>query len=194
MADKLRTFVAVEVPQEAKNSMGKLAESLRQRGMDSVRWVRPQGIHLTLKFLGNVEPSQVGNLLKAIRNAASDARAFALNLAEPGVFPNPRNTRVVWVGLGGNLEALGTLQKGLESHIKSLGFPPEARAFTPHLTLGRIHGTPPPQELATLAQALKEEGNGPEATWRVKKIHLIQSTLTPQGAIYTTLGTESLSD
>lgn len=192
MNEGIRTFIAIDLPSEVKEGLSTFTESLKGRGLSDVRWVKPGGIHLTLKFLGDIPPSTVPLLLDAIESAAESHHSFILGLGNLGVFPNPNNPRVLWVGLNGGLSALGQLQASVEEQCQFLGFEPERRRFTPHLTLGRVRRTLPEPQGDLVRDALEEEAGPGELQWPVEEIHLIHSTLTPQGAVYRSLGGASL--
>ncbi len=188
MTDEIRTFIAIDLPDDAKQTLANFTETLKARGLSNVRWVKPNGIHLTLKFLGNIPPSIVPQLLTALEAAANHHPPFTLSLGDFGVFPNPNNPRVLWVGLNGDLTILGSLQSSVEHHCRNLGFDPDRRPFRPHLTLGRVRRTLPQPQRHIVRSAL-QDGTGVDAPpWPVQEIHLIHSSLTPQGAVYRSLG------
>ena len=194
MTDSIRTFIAIDLPSDVKEAISAFVETLKGRGLPGVRWVNPGGIHLTLKFLGEIPPSTVPLLLDAIESVVASHNSFRLGLGNLGVFPNPDNPRVLWVGLDGDLSSLGELQESVEEQCLFLGFEPERRGFTPHLTLGRVRRSLPETE-RDLVRAAMEEGASPGALqWRVEEIHLIHSTLTRQGAVYRSLSAAKLLD
>ena len=157
-----------------------------------VRWVDPEGIHLTLKFLGDIEPALVEDVLRAMEQAASGTAPFQLHLDGLGVFPNLRRPRVLWAGVGGDMDALGALQEKVEAAMEGLAFPRERRAFSPHLALGRVRDTISAvarQRVGGLVSQGSLDGADP---WPVNAVHLMRSNLTPDGAVYTSLGSVSL--
>ena len=190
--EQLRAFIAVELPTGARESLGSISRELRAVVPAGVRWVRPEGIHPTLKFLGNIGAESVGPISQAMSRCAALVSPFDLFLGELGAFPSLRAPRVVWFGLGGALDALLGLQASLEEEMERLGYDRERRPFSPHLTLGRTRdGMSSPQRRRVgddLAGASREMREG----LPVKEIALIQSTLTPSGAIYTRLFSASL--
>ena len=188
MTDSIRTFIAIDVPPDAKEALATLTQALKARGLSNVRWVNPNGIHLTLKFLGNIPPTTVPRILDALQAASQGYHPFNLSLGNLGVFPSPNNPRVLWVGLNGDLPALARLQSSVEEHCCALGLDPDRRPFTPHLTLGRVRRSLPPSQRDLVRAALQDEINAGNTEWPVQEIHLIHSTLTPQGAIYRSLG------
>ncbi|MFH1652040.1 MAG: RNA 2',3'-cyclic phosphodiesterase [Chloroflexota bacterium] len=182
--DTIRAFIALELPPEVRAGLGSLQSRLIAGGPAPVKWVDPAGIHLTLKFLGNVPGAQVSGIAAAITRASAGINPFHLRLEGLGVFPGPRSVRVIWVGLGGELEPLQRLQRGLESQLSPLGFLPENRGFTPHLTLGRVRESAAPPERERLGQLVTVTPAGTAADFTVDAVNLMQSRLTPQGAVY----------
>ena len=188
MTDSIRTFIAIDLPPEAKTALATLTQTLKAHGLSGVRWVNPNGIHLTLKFLGNIPPTIVPRILDALQAASQSHPPFNLSLGRLGVFPSPNNPRVLWVGLNGDLIALAKLQSSVEEHCCALGLDPDRRPFTPHLTLGRVRRSLPPSQRDLVRTALQDESTVDGPQWPIQEIHLIHSTLTPQGAIYRSLG------
>ena len=193
---RLRLFVALDLPAGAKAALAATVGQLQSVIPAGVRWVNPAGIHLTLKFLGDTDSGLVTPLLAALQEAAAvgDPMPFPLHLDRLGVFPNYREPRGIYAGVDGDLDSLVRAQRQVEQAIVRLGFPQEKRPFRPHLTLGRVReGVAPAvrrqigDTIATQAAALS-----PEYTWMAGEIHLIRSDLTPQGAVYTTLGQAAL--
>ena len=185
----IRAFIGVDAPDQAKNALSALVETLTGLGLRNVRWVRPEGIHLTLKFLGNTGPDLVPRILDALEESSRGLAAFDLGLADLGVFPGIANPKVLWVGLRGDLEELKELQQRAEAHLEHLGFPADARGFSPHLTLGRARADLSPKQRRQMGEALRKVAPVSSVEWRVREVHLIQSTLTPEGAVYRRLGT-----
>ncbi|MBI2872485.1 MAG: RNA 2',3'-cyclic phosphodiesterase [Chloroflexi bacterium] len=193
MSEVIRAFVAIELPEPVKAHLVELMSRLRWQGLSGVRWVRPEGIHLTLKFLGNVEVTMLDAIHKALERAAGGQEPFALHLEGTGAFPRPANPRVLWVGLAGDLEALGRIQRRVEEGLVALGLPPEERPFSPHLTLGRVQAPLPPAQRQRLAVTL--EGLTPEVSLAIpaRAVSLMRSTLLPSGAVYDQLRQVTLS-
>ena len=136
--EKIRSFIAIELSPEIRQSLARLQEKLKAAGNPPVRWVDPANIHLTLKFLGDIDSGITGRITAALEAAARDTHPCSIEVSGLGVFPNPRRVQVVWVGLTGEMEKLNRLQKSIEDGLMPLGFPPEGRAFSPHLTLARV--------------------------------------------------------
>ena len=185
--ERVRCFVAIELSDEARRSIGTLVAGLREAGVRGLRPVNPEGVHLTLKFLGDVAASQVGGVASAVEGAAADVQPFDLELRGVGGFPDLRRPRVLWVGVGGDLEALQRLYSALEEALSPLGFPPEGRAFTPHLTLARIRDGTSPEERARAAAVLTSLAWEEGASVAVAGVSLMRSTLLPGGAVYARL-------
>jgi len=183
MDKKIRAFIAISLPESVLQAMGQAQETLRRLG-HGIRWVRKEGIHLTLKFLGDVDVDRVENIHMAMERASNGTSPFVLTGEGIGVFPDLRRARVIWIGLTGDLQVLFALQANLESQLKNLGFPKEKRPFKGHLTLGRIKGRVGATELREAVEGL---ANFQTDAFTVQSVALFQSTLRPQGAIYTRL-------
>ncbi len=180
----LRLFVACELPSEMKAGLARIQDTLRAQGAPAVRWVRPEGIHLTLKFLGEVSQDKVPALRAALAPVVEGIPPLSLSLGEIGTFGGRRGVRVLWVGIEGDLKRLTRLQERVESALEPLGFPPEGRAFSPHLTLARVPdhvGSNDRRRLKELA-ASAEAPTAPPVT--VRELSLMRSILGPGGAVY----------
>lgn len=176
----MRLFVALNLPPEVREALWAATEPLRQRRLP-VKWVRGEGIHVTLKFLGEVDGAQEGALVAALGRAAAGARPLSLALEGFGVFPDFRRPRVVWTGITPE-PALEILQHRVEQEFAPLGFPTEARAFRPHLTLGRADREARSRDFAGLEATLG--GLVFAETALVSAVDLMQSTLQSGGAVY----------
>ncbi len=193
---RLRLFVALDLPAGAKAALAATMGQLQSVIPAGVRWVNPAGIHLTLKFLGATDSGLVPPLRAALREAAAagDMRTFPLHLDGLGVFPNGREPRVIYAGVGGDLDSLAQAQQRVEQAIVRLGFPQDKRPFRPHLTLGRVRDGVALAARRQIGETIARQAAAlsPEYAWTAGEIHLIHSHLTPQGAVYTTLGRVSL--
>jgi len=176
----VRLFVALNVPPEIRQAVWQAVAPLRDAAFP-VKWVRGDGIHVTLKFLGDVPDGQEADLTAALGRAAAGARPLTLALGGFGVFPDFKRPRVVWVGIAPE-PALEILQDRVEREIAPLGFPTEARPFRPHLTLGRATRDARAREFAGLEQALGRLVFEQSAV--VETVDLMQSTLQSGGAVY----------
>jgi 2'-5' RNA ligase len=186
-AELIRSFIAIELPPAVKQELITLEGVLKKRSPQVVRWVDPQGIHLTLKFLGDVASDRIDEINMAIDEATQGLSPFRLELQEVGAFPNLDRVQVVWVGAKGELDKLAYLQKQIESNTEQLGFPREERAFTPHLTLGRVRNYTSPDDRKKLGQILAQTTFVSSQVIAVDSVNLMNSQLTNSGAIYTRL-------
>ncbi len=182
--ETMRLFIAIEIPDDIKREMAKAQERLKRSGVEA-GWTRPEGIHLTLKFLGEVEESQVPEIMAALTNAAQNTGGFRIEIAAAGAFPNQKNARVVWLGISGDRDKLATLQAAVEEAMAGLGMEREDRDFTPHLTLGRIKEI---RSRDAWLAALNEMKDIRLTGFEVDHISLMRSELKPSGAVYTEIG------
>jgi 2'-5' RNA ligase len=177
-----RLFVALDPPEAVGRRIVAAVAALRRsagRAADEVRWTGPESLHLTLQFLGAVPEERIAELDGAVRAAAATSKPLQLELRGAGGFPNARRPRVIWLGLAGDLAPLAALAEDLGRRLTPLGFPPEARAFSPHLTIGRARdGRGAPGLGGALAEAAQGEGIG----WRAAELVLFESHLEPGGA------------
>jgi len=190
--EQIRSFIAIELPDDLKLALAQLQERLKAGKQLGVKWVDPYGIHLTLKFLGNIDIDRVSAITKAIETAVQGISPFHLEVKDLGAFPNLRRVQVVWVGVSGEVEKLGQLQQRIESKLTPLGFTAEARPFTPHLTLARLRNQASldeRQRLGHLIASTKFEG---AYSIEVEAINLIKSQLTGEGAIYSRISSLKL--
>lgn len=184
MEKSIRSFVAIELPAEFKAALGSVEDNLRAGHYPFVKWVNPSGIHLTLKFLGNIDPEKTIDITSALTEVAHRAFPFHLELGGLGVFPNLRRPRVVWVGIEGDIERLAALQKEVESALVPLGFPAESRPFSAHLTLARLREGISPGERENFGELVGSTAFHSELAFEVNAIRLMRSQLSPTGAIY----------
>lgn len=190
--EQIRAFIAIELSEELKASLARLQGLIKLGSESYVKWVDPQGMHLTLKFLGNISVDKVTAISEAVAEVARSAAPFRLELTEFGAFPNTKAPRVAWVGLGGDLESLLRLQRGIDQALIPLGFAAEARAFSPHLTLGRVRDQAAPQEQRKLGQRIASLVVPGQPPLYVDKVSLMRSQLTSKGAIYSRLSVAEL--
>jgi 2'-5' RNA ligase len=190
----LRLFIAVELTPDLRQAILGLQEDLkRQLAPRAVRWTNPEGIHLTLKFLGDTAPDRVAEVSRGLAAAAAGFPPFHLQVAGMGCFPNPRRPRVLWVGVPEVPQALAGLQRATELQMHRLGFPREDRPFRPHLTLGRVSDRISTAEREQLSRLLAQTQVGTLGTVPVAEVTLFQSDLKPTGAVYTVLFHATLS-
>lgn len=187
----IRLFLAVELSFNLRENLSALQQQLKAT-LPPINWVRPESIHLTLKFLGYVEPSFVSQLLSALEHIGEKCAPFSIDVQGLGVFPQVKHPRILWVGLTGNTQALHELIFEIEAALEPLGFSPEEKPYHPHLTLARIK-----RENANVGSALMQTGilesNQHLGTVNVDRFTLFQSDLDSSGAKYTSLWTVPFS-
>lgn len=186
----MRAFVAIEVPEALKEGMAAVQGRLRGSGVDA-SWSRPEGIHLTLKFLGETSEERVPEIRQALALALSGQERFRLRIEEVGTFPNPASARVVWFGVSDGLERVLALQAAVEQALVGLGLERDGRPYTPHLTLGRIKHICRRGEWLKQLERVKHS-RLPE--FEVTSVSLIRSELKPSGAVYSELGRVALQE
>jgi 2'-5' RNA ligase len=191
----LRTFIAIELDRALKDDLGRLQERLRsQVAPRSVRWVRPEAMHLTLKFLGDTPLEKTKEVEGALALATAEVPPFTFTVAGLGCFPNTRRPRVVWVGLQEITGALVRLRDAVETHVAPLGFPTERRSFKPHLTLGRVQRYASKSEIREIGDVVAASAAGIGIEMAVREVCYIKSDLKPSGAVYTTLAAVKLKE
>jgi len=182
--EQIRSFIAIELPAELKLELVQLEAQLKSGEQPGVKWVDPNGIHLTMKFLGNIAVDRVEGITRAMEEAVRGISPFQLKVKELGVFPNFKRVQVAWVGLTGEVDKLAQLQKRIESNLTPLGFAPESRPFAPHLTLARLRAQTSPDEKQRFGQLIANTTFEAAHTIEVDAINLMKSQLTREGAIY----------
>jgi 2'-5' RNA ligase len=185
--ETMRTFVAVELPENVRRDLEALQSELKKRGLGNLKWVSPEGIHLTLKFLGDVGRERLPDMAKVLDGLSCGFYPFEIGIKGLGAFPGMSRARVVWVGLTGELGRLQMLAEAVENGLSGLGFEKEKRPFSPHLTLARVRPETTSQEHKTLADVLGTYRFNLSSRIKVNGLSLMQSTLTPRGAIYNRL-------
>ncbi len=185
----LRAFIAIKLSEELKGQIGELQAELKRRafGLAGLGWVRPEGIHLTLRFLGDIAEERVEALGVMLRDVAAGVKPFALDARGIGAFPNPRAPCVIWLGLQGKPESMASLRRmpaRVEDGVAGLGFSREPREFTAHLTLARVRDRKSGAALAKVLEANQDRAVG---AFVATSVGLIKSELRPTGAVYTTL-------
>ncbi len=190
--EQIRSFIAIELPDELKSELVQLEARLKSGGQSGVKWVDPYGIHLTLKFLGSIAVDRVEGITRAMEEAARGISPFRLEVKELGVFPNFKRVQVAWVGISGEADKLVQLQKRIESNLAPLGFAPESRPFTPHLTLARLRNQASLEERQRFGQLIADITFEAACPIEVDAISLIRSQLTREGAIYTRINSVRL--
>jgi 2'-5' RNA ligase len=188
----LRLFIAVEPPPPVRRRLAAIQAEMKRlagRNADDVRWVGPDNLHVTLQFLGAVPEQRVDAVKAAIAAAASEVAPLQLELRGAGAFPHGRKPRVLWAGLAGDVARLSALATSIGKALAPLGFPPEDRAFSPHVTLGRSRE---PRGAPRLAAAIAGTAASAGPSWRVGDVQLVQSHLSPSGSRYETIASFAL--
>ncbi len=193
MSDTLRLFVAIELPPHILRLLTAVIEDLRNELHGPFRWVSPDTLHLTLKFLGNVDAQRVDLLTGILRDAVAPPMPFRLALELAGTFPVHGPPRVVWAGIGGETGALLSLQAAVEKALVDAGEAPQEQKFHPHLTLARVRETLHRTAAAELRERLRQLRFDSEAVFDIRQISLVHSTLTPEGPIHRTLAEAPLA-
>ena len=181
------------MPEDVERAMGAAAQRIRDARIEGLRAVRPEGIHLTLKFLGDVPESRVDEIWCAVSEAVAGQRRFEVSTGDFGAFPNARRPQVLWVGIGGRLEPLIRLQEDVDAALGGLGFPAETRSFYPHLTLARLDRRMPAHVRRMSLDALEATGRSAGMRIPVRSVSLVQSILGRGGARYVRLFTARLA-
>jgi len=193
VVEQVRSFVAIELPDELKWELGDLVDRLRADSPPVARWVESTSVHLTLKFLGNVAADRLEAVLAELTAAVEDFASFQLEVGGLGVFPNPNRVRVVWVAVSGETDQLQALQRSVEHAMEKIGFPRESRPFAPHLTLARVHDRARSEERQAIGQLVAAGEFRAETPLDVDAVHLMKSRLTPGGAVYGCTGSVRLA-
>jgi len=180
MSEKIRAFIAIELNNETQNSLAKIQSELKTSGA-VVKWVEPKNIHLTLKFLGDIDTDLAAKIKIILEDLAKNHQKFSATINELGAFPNTGSPRVIWVGINAGKQNLISIATELENNLPKLGIPKEERDFAPHLTLGRVKG---PINRFKLSELLNKNKNISDLNFIADRITLFKSTLTPQGPIY----------
>ena len=185
----IRSFIAINIPAKIRNRLKKIQDELKKSNV-ALRLVRPENIHITLKFLGNVPVEDIKDIQDAINESVSEFRIFSVSFEKIGVFPNSQYPRVIWVGIEKGAEELSLLNTKIENSLSGFSLHQENRKFQPHLTLARVRSG---KNCKRLVDTLEELKNIKLGEMLAEKICLMESMLKPQGAQYNTLKTFSLN-
>jgi 2'-5' RNA ligase len=187
----MRVFIAIDIDEQIRKALGNLQNELRSKvdiKKSDVKWVNPDNIHLTLKFLGEIKDQEAVDVCNITKEVASRHESFELALETVGHFGG-RSARVLWIGTGQNSDNLLQLQSDLEEQLASAGWPRETRKFSGHLTLCRVRNSKAGVKLAQMTEGYKDFKLG---TVSADSVSVYQSQLTPTGPIYTVLGNYKL--
>ena len=181
--DEIRSFIAIDISVEVRRALDAFIREMKPTGRD-VKWVKVEGVHLTLKFLGNISKSMIPKVKDAMEKASTAVAPFEVKVEGAGAFPNMRKPRVFWTGLIEPTGKLAALAKRLDEEMKPLGFAPEMREFKPHLTLGRTRQGGKPDASAEFIQKSQAKVFG---AFQANSLILFRSELKPDGAVYSKL-------
>jgi len=184
----MRAFIAFKLPEGVIASLEDLQRALKQQGL-KLRWVHPENIHLTLKFIGDISAEEIPAVERVIRTVSLSQTVFSLEAKGLGVFPTVKKARVLWSGIHGDVKRLGDFQSNLDRALADMGFEPEKRSFRGHLTLGRIKGR---VDGRALASAISRFGSFASPPFKAERLILFKSDLKPSGAVYQELFAENL--
>lgn len=185
---KVRSFIAIPVPSEGIEALEQVVKNLDQEIGRYVRWVRPEGIHVTLKFMGDIPAAMVERVLEALPPVAAGSSPFELAISGLGVFPNIRRPRVLWAGLEGGLTTLSDLQLAVDEAVGKLGLPKEQRHFSPHLTLGRVRRDVAEGQLRKIGEVMSSTGIPSIPAWPADTVNLMRTELDPAGSRHYLVG------
>ncbi|MGE5197915.1 MAG: RNA 2',3'-cyclic phosphodiesterase [Deltaproteobacteria bacterium] len=179
----MRAFIAIELTEEVRNALRNLQERLKASQADA-KWVEPENIHLTLKFLGDITEEQLSKIIAILDNVAADTEIFLIRISCLGAFPKKDFPRVIWVGIDTGEKETKELAKALENKIEKIGIPRENRPFSSHITIARIRSSVGRDKLVRELDNLGDYFKETPQEMRVAKITLFKSTLTPKGPVY----------
>jgi RNA 2',3'-cyclic 3'-phosphodiesterase len=179
----IRAFIAIDLPSTLREKLVVLIDGLQSVSPGGVRWVPVKNIHLTLKFLGDISPANLQVLSKILAAETKNCAPFTMEVGGIGAFPNHRRPRVIWIGVSAP-SALDHLQRNIEAETSRLGYTPEERPFSPHLTIGRVTHNASPNDIRQLSETLVNLETGVLGQVVVDKISLFRSDLYPNCAVY----------
>ena len=179
----MRAFIAIDLPEEIKDHLSLLETKLKQSGAD-VKWAAPVNIHLTLKFLGDIDDKRINQIIQILDDISSNTPQFYIKLGGIGTFPNIRSPRIIWIGLAAGNNETKEITADLEERIEKIGIPKEDKPFTSHITIGRVKSNLNREKLIPLLTTLTTENDKSNYQFLATKLTLFKSTLTPKGPIY----------
>jgi RNA 2',3'-cyclic 3'-phosphodiesterase len=188
--EDIRAFLAIELPEETKIKLNQLEDQFKIKRLN-VKWVDPENIHLTLKFLGNISVDSIPKIQEIMEEAALEIAPFKIGVNGVGVFPNVQRVQIIWAGLNGELDKLIQLQKLIDTGMSRLGFIPESRPFTAHITIARMRDEARDSERET-AGKLAGVTLFEAPFFIVKSVNLMRSQLRREGPIYSRVVTIDL--
>ena len=190
--ETIRVFIALDISEPARLALSGTMDRLKTAIPRDARWVDPQSIHLTLKFLGNIDSDRTDGILESLCRIGEESSSFSLSLSGLGVFPNQREPRVLWAGVEGEMEPFASLQEKVEAAMADQGFTRERRGYNPHLTIGRVRDRIAASERQKIGATLLSHSLEPTEPWVADTMHLFRTTFTPQGSIHDIIGSAPL--
>jgi 2'-5' RNA ligase len=183
----VRTFIAVDFPPVILGKIEAIVDYFKKKVPDhALKWVDTDNLHLTIKFIGEIDPGKLEQVKSILTRCLEYQNAFEIEVAGLGMYPNQRAPRVIWLGITGG-DPLGRIHATLDRHLSELGIKPEGRAFTPHLTIARIRKGTDRKTAQAIGETLAQFKVDSLGTVTIDRVHLYQSVLTPSGPIYTNL-------
>jgi len=183
----IRTFIAIALPADIRGLITRFQETARSAGGD-VKWVRPESLHITLKFLGDVPKERIETVCEAVRLSATGIPPFSISMEGAGAFPNEKKPRVLWVGISEGRDRLIDLAGRLETEMAKIGFEKEERAYSAHLTMGRVRSS---AGIGAVIERMRTAGFA-GGRFEAGEVVVMKSDLEKSGAVYTALGTIKL--
>jgi RNA 2',3'-cyclic 3'-phosphodiesterase len=190
--EQIRAFIAIELSVETKSYLSVIQSTIKSIDPDIAKWVNTDNIHLTLKFLGNINPASINSINQNIQNVAFSNKAVNLNLGELGFFPDSKRIRVIWIGFKGELRGLIDIQKELDTRLSKIGFQIEKRSFNPHLTLARVYDNIDDTRRKSFFEQVISSIEIKDHVFEASRISLIKSELLRYGAVYTNISSFNL--
>lgn len=183
----MRTFIAIDFPKEILEKISRIITFLQSQTTEkALKWVETDIMHLTLKFIGEISEDAVRDVQTIMRHTLQGQNAFEVSIEGLGMYPNPKNPRVVWLGISAE-KALFDIQKNLDLALQKINIPSEKRGFSPHLTIARLRKSTDVKTIRLIGETLSQFKVDSLGTVLIKEIRLYQSQLTPTGPIYTPL-------
>ena len=179
---KIRSFIALPIPDPVRDVLQGTINTLDDGIGERIRWVRPEGIHLTLKFMGDIDVTVINKLLSLLPAVANGFTPFELTMAELGCFPNNRRPRVLWAGVKGNLSVLRDLHIAIDNLVGDVGLPREQAEFSPHITLGRVNRNLSERHIRQIGQLVDTTDLPDNPSWTNQTVDLMRTELDPAGS------------
>ena len=185
---KIRSFISLPISEQIRGILRITINEIDGVIQDKIRWVRPEGIHLTLKFMGDIKTDKIDALLLLLPEIATEVTPFELTLSELGCFPNNRRPRVLWAGVKGDLSILQNLHLAVDNVVEQVGLPRERRGFSPHLTLGRVRRNISEREVDQIGQIIGSTSLPNTPSWTNQTVDLMRTELDPEGSRHYLVG------